>query len=50
VKPAALALCAALLCSCVPYEGVQPDDGGRRSYTEIGQVFPELDPGANELQ
>jgi hypothetical protein len=50
VKPAALALCAALLCSCVPYEGVQPDDGGRRSYTEIGQVFPKLDPGANELQ
>jgi hypothetical protein len=40
---------AGLLAACVPYEGVA-EEGRARSYTEIGQVFPELDPGANELQ
>ncbi len=50
MKPARLLLAAALLSACIPYEGVLPDDGRGRSYTEIGQIFPELDPGAQELQ
>lgn len=50
MKRARLLLAAALLGACVPYEGVLPDDGRTRSYTEIGQAFPELDPGAQELQ
>lgn len=50
MKTARLLLSAALLAGCVPYEGVQPDAGGRLTQTEIGQVFPELDPGGNELQ
>lgn len=49
VKIGRLLLSASFLVACVPYEGVLPDDGRGRSYTEIGQVFPELDPGAQEL-
>ncbi len=49
MKTGRLLLAASLLTACVPYEGVLPDDGRGRSYTEIGQIFPELDPGAQEL-
>lgn len=50
MKSSRALLACALAAGCVPYEGVLPDDGRGRSYAEIGQVFPELDPGANELQ
>ena len=49
MKSARLLLAAVLSTACVPYEGVLPDDGRGRSYTEVGQLFPELDPGAQEL-
>lgn len=51
MKPARAPLLGLLLLSaCIPYPGELPDDGRGRSYTEIGQIFPELDPGAQELQ